>query len=65
MPVGVVTPLNAVYKGSTVDHQRAFAVHREEDQQDTREEEDIVSSRAVSDTPQKRDCRLPPEQANS
>ena len=39
-------------------------MHREEDQQDPREEEDVASNRAVSDTPQKRDCCPSPEPVN-
>jgi hypothetical protein len=42
-------------------------MRRGEDQQDPweeEEEEDIASSRAVSDTPQKCDCRPSPEQVN-
>jgi len=43
----------------SVDHRRAFNVRREE------EDADIASSRAASNTPQKRDCRPSPEQVNS
>ena len=50
VPAGVVVPLDAVQKGSSADHQRAFAVRREE--------EDIASSSAVSDTPQKGSGRV-------
>jgi hypothetical protein len=40
-------------------HQRAFNLHKEE------EGVDVASSRAASDTPQKRDCHPSPEQVNS
>ena len=58
LPVGVVVLLVAVQTGSNADQRRTFNVRRHR-------EEDIVSSRAASDTPQQRDCRPSPEQVNS
>jgi len=46
VPVGVVIPLDAMQTSSSADHQRWSSP--------------VASSRATSDTPQKRDCRLPP-----
>ena len=57
--VGVVVPLVAVQTGSNVDYRRAFNVGQEE------EDADVASSRAASNTIQKRDCRSSPEQMNS
>ena len=49
--VGVVVPLDAVQTSSSADHRR--------------QSPPVASSRAASDTPQKHNCRLSPELANS
>ena len=51
VPVGVVVPLDAVQTSSSADHRRRSPP--------------VASSRAASDTPQKHNCRLSPELANS
>ena len=57
VPVGVVVPLVAVQMGSSADQWRTFNVRRHWEEEDV----DVESSRAASDTPQKRDCRPSPE----
>ena len=56
MPVGVVVPLDAVQECCSADQPDDVSRHQEE--------EDDASSRAVNDTPQKRDYRPSPVQMN-
>ena len=60
--VGVVVPLDAVQNGSSADHQRC---REEDDHCSTRKERMKRVVVPLADTPQKRDCRPSPEQANS
>ena len=60
--VGVVVPLDAVQNGSSADHQRC---REEDDHRSTRNERMKRVVVPLADTPQKRDCRPSPEQANS
>ena len=59
--VGVVVPLVAVQTGSSADQRRTFNVRRHREEEDI----DVASSRAASNTPQKRDSRPSPEQVNT
>ena len=58
--VDVVAPLDVVQKGSNADQQRV-----EDDHRTSRKERTKQVVVPLTDTPQKRDCRLPPEQVNT